>query len=121
MEGEGRAGDGKLQEQQHGSPSPIQGTVEEPQLRSHTSGTAALVLSPTIDKLHLRTRANLGAPEVNTEVDPPKVNMEVDRPTKVNTEVDTPGSEHGSGPPEVNMEVDPPEVNMEVAPPEVNM
>ena len=38
------------------------------------------------------------------EVDPPEVNMEVDPP----------GSEHGSGPQEVNMEVDPPEVNMEV-------
>ena len=32
-----------------------------------------------------------------------------------------PRSEHGSGPPEVNMEVDLPEVNMEVDPLEVNM
>ena len=37
--------------------------------------------------------------------------MEVDPP---------PRSEHGSGPPEVNTEVDPLEVNMEVDPPEVN-
>ena len=35
-------------------------------------------------------------------------------------EVDRPRSEHGSGSPEVNMEVDPPKVNTEVAPPEVD-
>ena len=35
---------------------------------------------------------------MNTEVNPPEVNMEVDPPR----------SEHGSGPPEVNTEVDPP-------------